>query len=338
MSINQHVHLVGSIGLENEEQVFKMLAGSVGAKARRYPDGETGARSQWIRWLAAFFASHPSFIRSNADEANASPRFKLANTISAGQLRFDSLGYAAPALQSYKKFSEMKDTGIIPAATRFQVSLPTPIAPVTTFIDKNIQSSVEMAVEDGLRRDLDAIVKAIPADQLAIQWDVAHEIIAHDGGWEIHYDNILQGSVERLARLIGYIPEGVEAGIHLCYGDPGHKHIVEPQDLATCVAFANGICEATARPVHWIHMPVPRDRNDDTYFEPLKDLRLNPETELYLGLVHHTDGVEGTKQRIASAEKVMDNFGIATECGFGRRPPETISELLDIHSTVIDAR
>ena len=63
-------------------------------------------------------------------------------------------------------------------------------------------------------------------------------------------------------------------------------------------------------------------------------LKLAPETELCLGLVHHTDGVAGTRKRLATAEKYVEDFSIATECGFGRRPPETIPELLRIHAEV----
>ena len=46
-------------------------------------------------------------------------------------------------------------------------------------------------------------------------------------------------------------------------------------------------------------MPVPRDRSDRPYFDPLKQLELK-DTELYLGLLHMNDE-EGTRQRIATA-------------------------------------
>jgi hypothetical protein len=81
---------------------------------------------------------------------------------------------------------------------------------------------------------------------------------------------------------------------------------------------------------------VPRNRSDDAYFDPLKRLKLPPETELCLGLVHHTDGVEGTKRRLETAKRHTSGFSIATECGFGRRDPATIPELLRIHATVAD--
>jgi len=41
--------------------------------------------------------------------------------------------------------------------------------------------------------------------------------------------------------LCDHVDDAVELGIHLCYGDTGHRHLVEPSDLGVCVAFANGI-------------------------------------------------------------------------------------------------
>ena len=61
-------------------------------------------------------------------------------------------------------------------------------------------------------------------------------------------------------------------------------------------------------------------------------LDLAPETEIALGLVHLTGGIEGVKARLATARKYLRNFAIATESGFGRRKPDTISQLLRLHA------
>ena len=81
-------------------------------------------------------------------------------------------------------------------------------------------------------------------------------------------------------------------------------------------------------------MPLPRDRDDAAYFEPLRGLALKPETRLSIGLVHFTDGVDGTNRRRAVAKAYLDDFLISTECGFGRRDSETLKRLLDIHAAV----
>src|SRR6266513_1497319 len=95
-----------------------------------------------------------------------------------------------------------------------------------------------------------------------------------------------------------------------------------------------GVIEELDRPLAYIHMPVPADRSDEAYFAPLLELKLRRQTKLFLGLVHDSDGAEGTRARIAVAAKFASDFGIAAECGFGRRPPETLPNLLRVHSEV----
>jgi hypothetical protein len=109
---------------------------------------------------------------------------------------------------------------------------------------------------------------------------------------------------------------------------------MEPKDTANCVEVYNRLADGIARPLHWIHLPVPIGRDDEAYFAPLVGLKRRPETALYLGVIHLSDGVDGTRRRIAMAERFVTDFGIAPECGFGRRPPETIPDLLQLHAAI----
>ena len=104
------------------------------------------------------------------------------------------------------------------------------------------------------------------------------------------------------------VPSDIDLLFHLCYGDSNHKHVVEPTDMGDMVEFANRVCRQIKRPVQLIHMPVPRNRDDDAYFEPLRKLKLRPETELCLGLVHYTDGVEGTEDVSQRRENTRRTF------------------------------
>jgi hypothetical protein len=80
-------------------------------------------------------------------------------------------------------------------------------------------------------------------------------------------------------------------------------------------------------------MPVPIDRTDDGFYAPLAGLRLHPETELFLGLVHVQDGVDGTRRRMAVAAKYVSQFGIASECGISRgRDPRTAERFLEVYA------
>ena len=130
------------------------------------------------------------------------------------------------------------------------------------------------------------------------------------------------------------LPEAAEVGIHLCYGDSDHQHFCEPGDAGYLVQVANGAVDKAGRPIAWIHMPVPNARDDDEYFEPLADLELSDRPELYLGLVNETGGTAGRQRRIDAASRVVSQFGVATECGFGRRDFETIPDLMRQHAEV----
>ena len=53
--MSRQAHLVGSVGLSDEETVFKMVNDILGDCCKRIPDGETGERGYWIRWQSRSF-------------------------------------------------------------------------------------------------------------------------------------------------------------------------------------------------------------------------------------------------------------------------------------------
>jgi hypothetical protein len=340
MSAKGKVLLVGSVGLPDVETVFRSLSQSLGAIAPRYPDGECGQRANWISWQRDVFHGNPAIdLVEKKDVIFAgAPRtlekFGLKPGTSPESVDLGPLGYAREAIQSYQVFEKLRQDGAIPAGTRMQMSLPSPVAVITHFFVPDDQPTVAKIYEAALANEIAAMLEEIPPEDLAIQWDVCQEVLAAAGAWQVYYDDLIGDAVDGLARYSTYVPDACELGFHLCYGDPGHRHIVEPESLEICVQFANGIGSSVERDVGWIHMPVPRDRDDEPYFAPLKSMELRPQTELYLGLVHMTDGLDGAKRRVASAKAFRADFGVATECGFGRRPAETIPKLLELHAEI----
>ena len=148
----------------------------------------------------------------------------------------------------------------------------------------------EPAINAAMARDMETL-QSRSRPKTCVQWDICYEIVGADGGPPIPYDDHLAGTATRVAALCGLVKDGVECGIHLCYGDPGHQHIVEPESLATSVAFANAICAASPRQIDFLHMPVRGRADDDTSSHGGPNLPA--ETRLILGLVHHTDGTDG---------------------------------------------
>ncbi len=337
-----NVHLVGSVPLANAQQVFETVSAALGPRLRRIPDGETGKRRDWISWLEPVFSGNPALMQSDEvfrvhEAATGRLRYKLRPGRSAKDIQFDNLFYAKFAGESYAVFKRLKDAGRIAAGTRFQVDLVPAHSVLWLFLVDELHAAVDPIYNDALMREIDKIARAIPHPELAIQFDVASAVFARlERGEASAYGRSKEEMQEKFSRILAdlgdRVPAGIELLLHLCYGDANHRHVVEPTDMGDMVEFTNRVTRGIERPINLVHMPVPRNRFDDAYFEPLRRLRLKPQTELCLGLVHYTDGVQGSKRRLATARKYATNFSIATECGFGRRPPETIPDLLRIHA------
>ena len=336
--IPDKVHLVGSIALDSVEEVFRTAGSVLGRRLRRIPDGEPGGRRLWISWQYPFLRAQP-FLKPDTSVPN--PRgmqpLILDPDAGPGAIRFGELGYAREARISYQDFLAARKLGQLPAGVRFQVSLPTPIAVILPFCPKDA-GAIEGPYETAMLHEVETLCRAVPHHDLCIQWDVCIEMLLWDGRWEPArnpFGSALHTEImQRMNRLGAAVPADVELGFHLCYGDYDAKHFVEPLDAGKLVEFANRLAETVSRGIAYIHMPVPINRADDAYFEPLRALRLSPDTELYLGLVH-ADGVEGTRARIAAAGKYAPDFGIATECGMARcKTPEMVRRLLEIHAGV----
>jgi hypothetical protein len=338
------VHLVGSVPMASAREVFETVSAALGARLKRIPDGETGERLDWIVWLEKVFADSEALEKSDEQfrvHASAPPRtrYRLKPGKAAADVRFDNLFYADIALRSYRDFVGLKREGKIPAGCRFQVDLVPAHSVIWLFLQDDLHAPLDPVYNEAVKREIDKLAAAIPHRELAIQFDVASAVFARLERGDVSSYGRSKAEMQQtfsgiLADLANRVPADIELMFHFCYGDSNHRHVVEPTDMADMVEMANRLARAVTRPIALIHMPVPRDRSDDAYFAPLRELRLGSETQLCLGLVHHTDGVAGTRRRLAAAEKFVRDFSIATECGFGRRRPETIPELLRIHAEV----
>ena len=114
MEAKDRLHLIGSIPLDDSEQVFRRLAGELGPFLRCMPDGETGERSRWVYFQRQMLLEHPAM---EVDPTVPPYQFvqwdgKVVREIE--QLRFKP--------------------GVDPATVRFETWTPfTPLPPLPTF-------------------------------------------------------------------------------------------------------------------------------------------------------------------------------------------------------------
>jgi len=341
------VHLVGSVPLDSAGQVFDTCARALGPHLGSLPDGEVGHRIHWIVCQAVFvFNNHPDveLVHRPAPRDGKEQwlpkdykdqwKFRLKSPSAA--IQFDNLKYGDWAIESYAAFKTLGERGIILPGTRFQICLPTPLAGFMSFFDPEDGARVHEAYQAAMLREVEKICNAIPHWDLAIQWDVAVETTAIEQGQAARIGgDMFERWTEEVGEMGRAVPADVALGYHICYGDFNHRHSIEPKDLSVSVRMLNEAAARAGRLPDFVHMPVPIGRSDDAYFEPLRDLRVG-DARVFLGLIHYDDGVAGTEARIRTARKHLPAFGIATECGFGRRRPETLLELLRIHRELAD--
>lgn len=335
--MTKYVHLVGSVGLDSTDDVFAAVGQTIKPYLRRCPDGEMGGRRLWISYQWPLLRA-TSFLEPSGDPGSGGvglSLLRLKPNTPPEDIYFPELGYAREARTSYTDFLAARKRGDLDAKTRFQVSLPTPVAVISAFVVRPDVEKILPAYMRSMLREVGKICDAIPHRDLAIQWDVCLEMVQWDGRFAAFptFPGMEQTFRRAFAGLAGAVPTDVELGFHLCYGDLDAKHFIDPIDLSKAVELANLIIDVAGRPVTWIHMPVPQNRKDVGYFKPLAGLRRSPGTELYLGLVHAQDGIEGTVERMRAASEVTKDFGIAAECGISRtRTISLVQSLLQVHA------
>jgi hypothetical protein len=342
----ERLHLIGSIPLGSSEDVFRTLSMELGPHLCRIPDGETGERSRWVYFQGQMLRAHPDmeidptvplypFVQWDGKVVREIAQVRFKPSVDPDTVAFET-GYDKAAAASYEVFKRLRESGAISKGTRFQVSLPTPHSSGYLYVSGPARQTYFRVYERALLKALANILKAIPAEDLAIQWDVCQEVLAFEGYFKDRPADYKAQTFAMLGRLGDAVPAGVELGYHLCYGSPADEHLVQPKDAAVLVEMLEGIAAATKRPIDFFHIPVPKDRTDEAFYAPLKNWKRPAGTELYLGLLHHNDET-GDRKRVAVAKKFIPDFGLSAECGWGRTEPGRLPGLLKGHRAAAEA-
>lgn len=341
------LHLVGGVPLASAEDVFTTVSRLLGPHLPRIPDGEVGRK--WMAWFAPIITENPQLQKTDEEfrphpGGEPSFRYRLRPGVAAEDVTFTGLRHAAIAIESYGVFKRLKEAGVVRPEARFQCTLAHPIPVIRRYFPEPLQDAIEPAFEQALLAEVEKIAAAIPHRELAIQWDCASAIFATlERGEPSRFGRTREAMygplAERLARFGRAVPRGVDLLYHFCYGNSNGRHSVEPSSTRDAVIMANRIAALLGpeRPIQLVHLPVPKSRDDDAYFAPLRDLAVPAETKMALGLIHLSDGVAGTRQRIAAAQKFLDGFAVATECGLTHVPKDDLLPTWRLHAQIAEA-
>ena len=316
-----------------------LVTALAGQFLRRMPDGETGERMLWIKFQQKMLFEHPAMEH---DPTHPPLPVKQADGtvhrhIQLLRLKLDAdpdtlefqTGYDLAAAASYRIFRELRDAHIVPAYMRLQIALPTPMATGLMYVSPVGRDRYLRAYEHSLLKALRNILSVIPHEDLSIQFDVCQEVLLFENYFPVREPNFKQQVFEQFARLGAAVPNDVELGFHLCYGSPGDRPLLTLNDAGVLAELMNGIPDFVPRPVEFIHIPVPKHATE-AFFAPLRNWHRPEGNHLYLGLLQYNDEA-GNRERIAAARRVIDDFGVAAECGFGRTDPSRVPGILAGH-------
>jgi hypothetical protein len=365
------VHFNGSVNLADAETVMREVATRIPVGLRRVTDGETGERIGWVGFQIAKFMAMTEFESVgkppvDGQEVSAPSQLHLAPGVAAENIAWPDLGYAKNYVESYGVFVSLRDQGVIPAGTRFQMQYPTPRAAIGSRFPPEDAVAVWRSYEAALFGDLGRAIEQLPHHDIAVQWDVAIEItflgakeldgeattgIVPEHRMLLETLYALNPSRDELvadvARCVHQVPADVPVGLHLCYGDYGHRHAVQPLSLRVQVEFMNALASKAPRTVNWAAFTVPQDRSDDAYFAPLRNLDIETDTELNFGIVPYHPSAQApgtTADQVALIDRYLGesaagarSWGVCQECGLGRvRDAEEILGLLDLHREILE--
>ena len=331
--------LVGSVPLDTAEEVFRALAAPLGKWLAYVPDGEIGERQYWVDGFAyRVLNGHQDLetIRRPAPDEGGVERWKPRGLHDEFQFRVKPgvrevkfgdpgwrLGYARDAVNSYFVFKTLKKEGVIPKAVKFQVCLPLSHSAVSAFFpDPDDHAKIIPGVSLAFRAEIEKMVDKIPANELAIQWDLAVENRYLEAQLEKGGPEAGRREAERVMEpakaICPFIPPEVDLGYHSCFGTLNGWPSRQPTSLLGTVLLLNAAVAASGRKVQFLHFPT-TGSVEEFFFSPLAGLK-TAGARVYVGAIHHLHGEGGLRRQLQLVRKYLKELGVAAPCGFGRAP------------------
>ena len=202
--------------------MFRRLTETTGSYLQRLPDGETGIRKTWIRFLQQVLADNPAievatdvppfkFTQWDGKLLREIPRLRVKPGATPDPATFET-GYADMAIASWKLFERLQRDGVIPPGVKFQISLPTPIAPTYNNMVPSDRPLLLPALTRHLIGEVGRIAAAMPNDRIALQWDVCQEVLAWEGYYEPGPVDFRTETIDVLTRIGNAVPSAIELG------------------------------------------------------------------------------------------------------------------------------
>ncbi|HEX7097672.1 MAG TPA: hypothetical protein VF377_00410 [Acidimicrobiia bacterium] len=323
---DRHVHLVGTVPADDAKAALELFATELGDRLPPWvPDGETGARLNWIQRIIEGLRHHPDLrLARDGDwsDYEKTPYFTVAPRRSFTTLDLDYFEYFQESWPAFEAFRDSLDRPV-----SLQVGIPGHLdLALGAFGFKPAAAFRNVApFRDATVREI-TLIQATAGDDVVFQLEIPIPLILLTRIPSRVRPLAAGRLAAELLKVVRRTRKGTRFGVHLCYGDMNHRSMADPEDTRPAVLLANALVEAwpEAQKLEFVHVPFGRGIEpppiDGEFYAALAELRLPPEVRFAAGIVHEgreLDELEHLRNRIETL--VGRPVDIAAACGLGRR-------------------
>ena len=344
------VHLVGSIPVDSTEEAMDLALERLDGRLRTLPDGETGQRSDWIIHIIESFRRHPDMELAKPGDwtdYKRIPRFRVrrGHRLAGNSLDF---GHVADFEESWPAFQQRRSTAERAASAdgerlAYQQGIPGDFDLALFTLGPLAALRWRRAFAHATLREIREIHARAGGD-VVFQIEIPAELVFVASAPRLLQPRVARLLAKGLVRLVAQSPEGARFGIHLCVGDMNNRALGRlKRDCSALVHLANAIVDAWphGRRLDFIHAPFAAGADpapvEERFYEPLRRLRLSPETRFIAGFVHEHQSLEDQRRILEMVERMLGRrVDLAAACGLGRRTREAGLRNIEVSAALAD--
>lgn len=336
-------HLVGSLPGDSADEAMAAALDALGPRLRSLPDGETGARRDWIVHTIESFRNHPDLqLRSDGtwSDYDDIPTFKVkrGRSLTADSLH---LGLADAFDAAYPTFLQLRDARGYPDL-RFQVGVPGDLDMALFTLGPTGPLRHRRAFTTATANEITAI-HARGGDDVVFQLELPAELVSVARVPLPAQPATAAYLASGIARLVSATPLGARFGIHLCLGDMNHRALGNMRDTGPLVRLANAIADRwpSTHPLDFVHVPlaaaVEPPPNRTSFYAPMAKLALPTTVSLVAGFVHESLHIDAQEQLLRHLTELTGRtVDVASSCGLGRRDRPRAEAAMELAGRLCD--
>ena len=331
----RRVHAIGSYPADTPEAAMRAVLKHAGPRLAYLPDGETGARRDWIMGIIKGLRGHPDLqVRREGDYSDyrhpLNFKVRRGHRLDGASLDFGHVAAYEMAQEPFQALRTEFDRGDLD----FQVGIPGDLDMVMFTLGPTGPFTHRAPFTDATIREITDIHQ-LGGDGVLFQLEVPAEQVFVATAPAPLRPGIARWTGSGIAELARRAPVGTRFGVHMCLGDLGHKAMISLSDAQPLVVMANALARRwpSDRPLEFIHAPLAAGEDppplDSAFYAPLHRLRLPQRTRFVAGFLHEGRSTSEHKRILAAIEDAVGvPVDLAASCGLGRRSRDAAEQTL----------